>query len=92
VEVQQKGGLKLWFLELWQRESPENIWRTEFEIKRAALREFGINSLDDLKQKQSGLWHDLTTNWFSLRLTDNEKAERRTVHTLLACCSRMLPE
>ena len=80
VEVQQKGGLKLWFLEYWQRESPENIWRTEFEIKRTALREFDINSLDDLKEKQAGLWLHLTSKWFSLRLPDNEKAERRTIH------------
>jgi hypothetical protein len=80
AEVQQKGGLKLWFLELWQRESPENIWRTEFEIKRPALREFGINSLDDLKEKQAGLWLYLTSQWFSLRLPDNEKAERKTIH------------
>jgi len=26
VEVQQEGGKKLWFLELWQRKSPEDIW------------------------------------------------------------------
>jgi len=80
VEVQQKGGLKLWFLEYWQRESPENIWRTEFEIKRTDLRRFGINSLDDLKEKQAGLWLHLTSKWFSLRIPDNEKAERRTIH------------
>jgi hypothetical protein len=80
VEVQQKGGIKLWFLELWQRKSTEDIWRIEFQLRRTALRDFDINSLDDLKEKQAGLWHSLTSKWFSLRLPDNEKAERRTIH------------
>lgn len=76
----KKEGIKLWFLDLWKRESTENIWRVEFQLRRPALKEFGINSLDDLKEKKAGLWLHLTTKWFSLRLPDNEKAERRTVH------------
>jgi len=80
VEVKLKSGAKLWFLELWKRESTEDIWRTEFEIKRPALKQFGINSLDDLKERQAGVWRNLTSKWFSLRLPNNEKAERRTIH------------
>jgi len=80
VEVQLNGGKKLWFRELWQRESTEDVWRTEFQLRRPALKQFGVNSLDDLKQKQAGIWHYLTSKWFSLRLPDNEKAERRTIH------------
>ncbi|MHB8092611.1 MAG: plasmid replication initiation factor [Syntrophales bacterium] len=82
VEVRQKSGLKLWFLELWKRESPEDIWRIEFQLRRPALKQFGINSLEDLKEKQAGVWRYLTSKWFSLRLPDNEKAERRTIHPL----------
>jgi len=80
LEVNQKGGIKLWFLDLWQRESTEDIWRIEFQVRRPALKQFGINSLDDLKEKQAGLWLYLTSKWFSLRLPDNEKAERKTIH------------
>ena len=80
VEVHLKSGAKLWFLELWQRESTDNIWRVEFQLRRPALKEFGINSFDDLKEKQAGLWRYLTSQWFSLRLPDNEKTERRTIH------------
>src|SRR5664280_206419 len=82
AEVKKEGGKKLWFQDLWQRESTEDIWRTEFEIKRPALKQFGINSLDDLKEKKAGLWRYLTSKWVSLRLLDNEKAERRTIHPL----------
>lgn len=81
LEVKQ-GGTKLWFLELWKRESTEDIWRIEFQVRRPALKQFGINSLDDLREKQAGLWHYLTSKWFSLRLPDNEKAERKTTHPL----------
>jgi hypothetical protein len=79
LEVKQ-GGIKLWFLDLWKRESTEDIWRIEYQLRRPALKQFGINSLDDLKGKQAGVWHYLTSKWFSLRLPDNEKAERRTIH------------
>lgn len=80
IEVNLKGGAKLWFLELWQRESTDNIWRVEFQLRRPALKEFGINSLDDLKEKKAGVWCNLTSKCFSLRLPDNEKTERRTIH------------
>jgi hypothetical protein len=76
----KKGGTKLWFLELWQRESTEDIWRIEYQVRRPALKQFGINSLEDLKEKQAGLWVYLTSKWFSLRLPDHEKAERKTIH------------
>lgn len=79
LEVKQ-GGTKLWFLELWRRESTDDIWRIEFQLRRPALKQFGINSLDDLKEKQAGVWLYLTSKWFSLRLRDNEKAERKTIH------------
>ncbi|MCX5818775.1 MAG: plasmid replication initiation factor [Deltaproteobacteria bacterium] len=80
LEARQKGGLKLWFLDLWGRESTDDIWRIEFQIRRTALKQFGINSLEDLKVKQAGVWEYLTTKWFSLRFPDNEKTERRTIH------------
>ncbi|MDD5722805.1 MAG: hypothetical protein PHY29_03595 [Syntrophales bacterium] len=76
----KKGGTKFWFLDLWKRESIEDVWRMEHELHRPALKRFGINSLDDLKEKQTGFWRYLTSKWFSLRLEDNEKTERRTVH------------
>lgn len=79
LEVKQ-GGTKPWFLDLWGRESTEDIWRIEFQVRRPALKQFGINSLDDLKEKRAGLWRYLTSEWFSLRLPDNEKAERKTIH------------
>jgi hypothetical protein len=76
----QKMGTKLWFLGLWDLDTPADVWRCEFQIRRPALKEFCVDSLDDLKEKQGGIWAYLTGKWFSLRLPDNDKAERRTIH------------
>jgi hypothetical protein len=81
----KRGKIKLWFLELWGRETLDDLWRVEFQIRRPVLKQFGINTLADLHDKQGGLWRYLTEKWFSLRLPDNDKAERRTVHPFWAC-------
>ena len=81
IEVHLKGGQKLWFLKFWELESSENVWRVELQLRRTALKEFEINSLEELHDKMGGIWNYLTKKWFSLRLPDNEKTERRTVHT-----------
>lgn len=70
---------KQWFLPLWGREGPEGVWRVEFQLLRPALKEWGIESLENLTEKLGGLWRYLTTEWFSLRFPDNSKQERRTV-------------
>ena len=80
LEANQQGGKKIWFLDLWQRESTEDVWRIEFQLRRPALKQFGINSINDLEEKKASVWRYLTTKWFSLRIPDNDKAERRTLH------------
>lgn len=77
-----KKGTKLWFLPLWGIEENKDVWRVEFQLRRTVLRQFNINRLEDLWEKIGGIWIYLTENWFSLRLTDNEKSERRSIHPL----------
>lgn len=69
-----------WFLEIWQIAQIDGVWRVEFQLRRSALKQFGVNSLDDLHGKLGGIWQHLTSHWFSLRLPDNDKPERRTIH------------
>lgn len=71
---------KLWFLPLWQTDDPTNIWRVEFQLRRTFLHQYRIDNLNDLWDTIGDIWAYLTTEWFSLRLPDNDKAERRTVH------------
>jgi len=69
-----------WFRDVWQVEEINNIWRVEFQLRRTTLKHYGIYTLDDLYSKAGGIWQDLTTHWFTLRLPDNVKSERRTIH------------
>jgi hypothetical protein len=73
-----KSG-KDWFLGLWGRGSPTGVWRVEFQLRRSALKSWGIDSMDDLTEKLGGLWQYLTSKWFSLRHQDNSRQNRRTV-------------
>ncbi len=77
-EIQKSN--KQWFLPIWGCDDPDGVWRVEFQIRRAFLHQYRINTLDDLWQKIGAIWDYLTTEWFSLRFPDNDKAERRTIH------------
>jgi len=94
LEIGKKATEQRW-LDIWQVDDSTDIWRFEFEIKRAALREFQINSFPDLEKKIADLWRYLTEEWFSLRYPDNEKTERRGLHPLwldVRGCSEQLGE
>jgi hypothetical protein len=85
VRIYDKGkeirkSKKQWFLPIWGIDDPDGVWRVEFQLRRAFLHQYRINKLDDLWQKLESIWNYLTDEWFSLRLPDNEKTERRTVH------------
>ena len=71
---------KYWLYQIWGVEPLVCVWRVEFRLKREVLRQFRIYSIDDLLESLASIWTYLTTEWFSLRLQDNKKAERRTMH------------
>lgn len=71
---------KYWLYQIWGVEPPVCVWRVEFRLKREVLRQFRIYGIDDLLESLAGIWTYLTNEWFSLRLLDNKKAERRTMH------------
>lgn len=88
-----KRGKKGWFADFWNTDDFTNIWRVEFQLRRPALKQFKVNHLGDLWQKSAGIWQYLTGTWFTLRLPDNDKAERRTLHPwwqeVQACGNRL---
>jgi len=77
-EIHAKGT-KFWFAEIWNIDDVAEVWRVEFQMRRPFLRQFGINSLENLWQKIGGVWAYLTDEWISLRLPDNDRTARRTV-------------
>ncbi len=79
IEVSRDGS-KSWFLNLWKIKELCDVWRVEFQIRRDVLRQFCVDSFDDLVKKSGGIWTNLTTSWLSFRLQDDPNPTRRTVH------------
>ncbi len=71
---------KDWFFEIWEMKPSKGVWRVEFQLRRPILKEYGINSLQQLIGRLAGVWRDLTENWYSLKLLDNNHTCRRTTH------------
>jgi len=78
-ELAANGG-KDWLWTIWGIEPTPGVWRVEFQLRRAVLKQFSVRSISDLTDRLSGLWDYLTNKWVSFRLQDNENATRRTVH------------
>lgn len=70
---------KPWMRDYWPSDGKSNVWRVEYQLRREILKQFGINTPNDLLSKAGGLWLNLTSAWFSLRLHDNEHTSRRTL-------------
>jgi len=65
-----KKSQKNWFLEVWNKynwNQNNQVWRTEFQLRRPVLKEFNINSLNDLPSNINGLWKYLTEEWLTFR-------------------------
>ncbi len=69
---------KLSMNSLWGTVDEKDAWRFEFQLRRPALKRFGIESLADLQAKAAGLWIYLTSRWLTLRAHDHVRAARRS--------------
>jgi hypothetical protein len=77
-EIQKSS--KHWFLPIWGLESGDDVWRVEFQLRRSFLHQYRITTLDTLWLNIGAIWQYLTAEWFSIRIPDNTKTERRTTH------------
>ena len=78
-EVKKKGTEERW-LHSWCIDDSKDVWRIEAQIRRTILKQYRINTIDDLHKKKADLWGYVTGAWFTLRYPDNENQSRRTVH------------
>lgn len=80
---------KTWFYPLWKQACPEldevcaETWhngpamtRFEFHCKRPLLKEFGIDSIDDLEGTLPDLWQYLTEKWLMICRPNKEDRNR----------------
>lgn len=71
LEIQQQSN-KYWMYPIWGLGSvPDGhrIIRVEYQIRREALKAFGVDLIADVEDKLPGLWACLTQSW--LRLVDD---------------------
>jgi len=74
AEIRQESS-KHFFNELWGQK--ENVWRTEFQVRRAALKSAGINKIDDIAELQGDILHNLANHHTRLCLPGADKNRAR---------------
>lgn len=79
VKIKKDGTEARWLL-IWFIDDPQDVWRIEAQIRRLILKQYQINTIEDLHKKKADLWKEITGGWLSLRYPDNENQSRRTVH------------
>ena len=74
-EVSHKTYLfDLWTARGWKADDP--VWRQEFQIARAALKELGIDSVAQLLGKLGALWNYLAQDWLRLAVLSEADSNR----------------
>jgi hypothetical protein len=74
AEIEQESG-KVWFFLLWGQK--ENVWRIEWQVRKAILKRFGIVSFDDLKDQCGDLRRYLSEENDTLRQSDGDTNRSR---------------
>lgn len=65
AEIEQQSA-KAWFFLLWGRD--QDVWRIEWQVRKAVLRQFGIITFEDLQKLQGDLLRYLCEEQATLRI------------------------
>lgn len=66
-EIKVKG--KEWFKAIWLENGwneKKDVWRIEYQLRREALKELGLDQVEDIEENEESLWQYLTTKWLSM--------------------------
>ncbi len=81
AEIKTKSG-KWWLLDVWKINGVDEscrVVRVEFQLRRAALKEMGVDTWEDWKAKRAGVWKYCCSSW--LRMVDDPK-KHHTMQTV----------
>ena len=82
AEIAEKSHDKTWFYPLWG-DQQDNVWRIEWEIRKAMLRLKGVRTFTDLRERQGDVLRPLVESSASLRIrTADSNRSRWPVHPL----------
>lgn len=80
AEIKEESG-KAWFFILWSEE--KNVWRVEWQVRKPILKEFGIVTFQDLKERRGHLLRYLAEEHDTLRQpTEDSNRSRWPLHPL----------
>lgn len=80
AEIQQQSQ-KVWFYLMWKRD--KDVWRIEWQVRKAILRQHDINTLEDLRDQQGDLLRYLSEDHDTLRVpTNDSNSSRWPLHPL----------
>lgn len=73
-----KSGSAYW-PEIWGplHDPDQPVLRVEFEVGRAALREYGLDAPEEVLAASGALWADLTSSWLSFRVPTADQTRAR---------------
>lgn len=86
LELKHDASKQAVFASVWGKESYDEsaVTRVEFQLRRPVLKQMGVNSLEDLREKISGVWKYLTQDWTRLSVNpvdrDNRHQDRAVMH------------
>ncbi|MFC1954022.1 hypothetical protein ACFLU7_00490 [Chloroflexota bacterium] len=71
---------KKWFETLWERagwQQGEPVTRVEFQCRRKMIRQMQIETMEDLFSKMPDLWRELSSDWLTIRIIQNDSHRTR---------------
>lgn len=74
AEINQQSD-KVWFYTLWGEK--EDVWRIEWQVRKSILRNFGISSFDNLKERQGNLLNHLAYEHDTLKIANGDSNRSR---------------
>jgi len=74
AEIEQQSN-KLWFFPMWGRDS--DVWRIEWQVRKQALKRFGIVTFTDLHNQQGDLLRYLANQHETLRQRSSDSNRSR---------------
>lgn len=69
AEIAQQSG-KTWFFKFWG--CKENVWRIEYQVRKAILRRFGVRTFADLEERQGDVLRYLAGEHDTLRVPNGD--------------------
>jgi hypothetical protein len=93
LEIRSSG--KVWFRDVWAArlggEVVGDVWRVEYQYGREFLHKYNIETVDDLRAHQAGLW-GYGLGWFSWRERNPADADHSQRWPLLPVWAALLGE